>query len=499
MPIGGRYGPQGLGGPFGHGQPHILHNQHHPPGSTGLPPPSFNTHPGFPHTNPSSALNSFAAMNNATGLAPGFTGGGGLGAGAGTGLASSAAVMGFHGIQQQQPRDGMRRSSGVGKGQNKGRIREVWASNLHQEMQNLRELVEKYKYISMASYTVFSAVSSILQSHFPRATSDHSQDTEFPGVVARPMGQFTSKADYHYQTLRANVDLLSLIQMGITLFTDEGETPPPHAENGPFQNSLTPCPHTWQFNFKFNPETDMFNQESIEFLTQTGMDIHSHEAHGIDLKEFGSLLVTSGLAMADDVRWISFHSGYDFGYLVKLMYCKPLPDVEQEYRRLLQIFFPGIYDIKFMVKAAQKTLTINNGIPVSQTATNILASLGMKSGLQDLADEMGVKRVGTAHQAGSDSLLTGRVFWETKRTIFAGTIDDGYIGQVWGLSGIAITSDTVEGQTTPNLNGASIYGSNSPSTPATAHTGPAQTPNQTHGGTLIPGGGGGVFGKFQAR
>ena len=32
------------------------------------------------------------------------------------------------------------------------------------------------------------------------------QDAEFPGIVARPIGNFAgSKAEYHYQTLRCNV------------------------------------------------------------------------------------------------------------------------------------------------------------------------------------------------------------------------------------------------------------------------------------------------------
>ena len=96
-------------------------------------------------------------MNNgAGGLASGFPGAGGsLGVGGGTGLASQSAVMSFYG-NPQATRDVMRRSSGIGKGQNKGRIREVWASNLAQEMQNLRELVEKYPYISMVRTSLFT-------------------------------------------------------------------------------------------------------------------------------------------------------------------------------------------------------------------------------------------------------------------------------------------------------------------------------------------------------
>ena len=95
-------------------------------------------------------MNTFA--NNANGLATGF-GGGGLGGG--TGLASNAAISGFaHGaqIQQQQAREAIRRGSTATKAQKQTRIREVWQHNLAQEMQNLRDLVEKYPYISMVSY-----------------------------------------------------------------------------------------------------------------------------------------------------------------------------------------------------------------------------------------------------------------------------------------------------------------------------------------------------------
>ena len=329
------------------------------------------------------------------------------------------------------------------------------------------------------------------------------------------MGKFTSTADYHYQTMRCNVDLLQVIQLGITLFSENGEMPPSHGNNmtggSPYQNSLVPCPCTWQFNFRFSVEEDMHNAESIEFLTGFGMNMEMHEHNGIDPREFGALLITSGLVLLDDVRWISFHSGYDFGYLVKIMLCKPLPDDESEYRKLLQIFFPAIYDIKFMIKNAQRSQLVNDE-PLTPVAANILTSLGAKSGLQDLADELGIKRVGPAHQAGSDSLITGKVFWEVKKTIFNGRIDDSkYIGQIWGfhnksehgVGGQLTAAAQFDGLSTPNLNGATIYSSNgTPSTPSASAAGLVQTPNQqSHAevgsmGALTPGGGGGVFGRF---
>lgn len=72
----------------------------------------------------------------------------------GTGLASHAAQMGFaRGAQMQQQQlhqaqDG-RLTLENKTGAVKSRIREVWKHNLAQEMATLRNLVEKYPYISM--------------------------------------------------------------------------------------------------------------------------------------------------------------------------------------------------------------------------------------------------------------------------------------------------------------------------------------------------------------
>lgn len=58
-------------------------------------------------------------------------------------------------------------------------------------------------------------------------------------MVARPIGSFKGSSDYHFQTLRCNVDLLRIIQLGLTLTDERGETPPTGV-----------C--TWQFNFAFS-------------------------------------------------------------------------------------------------------------------------------------------------------------------------------------------------------------------------------------------------------
>lgn len=107
------------------------------------------------------------------------------------------------------------------------RIKDVWAHNLDEEFSSIRKLLPKYCYVAM--------------------------DTEFPGVVARPIGDFKTTGDYLYQLLRCNVDLLRIIQLGLSFFDEDGKTP-----TGPYT--------TWQFNFKFNLSEDMYAQDSIELL-----------------------------------------------------------------------------------------------------------------------------------------------------------------------------------------------------------------------------------------
>lgn len=65
----------------------------------------------------------------------------------GTGLASQAAQMSFASANHQG-HNGMV-DHGARSAANKSRIRDVWASNLNEEMAILRCLVDKYPYVAM--------------------------------------------------------------------------------------------------------------------------------------------------------------------------------------------------------------------------------------------------------------------------------------------------------------------------------------------------------------
>ncbi|KAL3835485.1 hypothetical protein ACJIZ3_010221 [Penstemon smallii] len=254
-------------------------------------------------------------------------------------------------------------------------IREVWADNLDEEFALIREVVDEYPYIAM--------------------------DTEFPGTVLRPVGNFKNSSEYHYQTLKDNVDLLKLIQLGLTFSDDKG--------NVPTCGTNKYC--IWQFNFReFNPNEDVFANDSIELLRQSGIDFTKHSEKGIEARRFGELLMSSGIVLNDNVYWVTFHSGYDFGYLLKVLTCQNLPETQEGFFTLINLYFPVLFDIKHLMKYCNS----------------------LHGGLNKLAELLDVERVGVCHQAGSDSLLTSFAFKKLKENFFSGSLLK-YSGVLYGL------------------------------------------------------------------
>ncbi|KAL8498734.1 hypothetical protein ACS0TY_021892 [Phlomoides rotata] len=254
-------------------------------------------------------------------------------------------------------------------------IREVWNDNLEQEFALIRDIVDDYPYVAM--------------------------DTEFPGVVLRPLGNFSHIHEFNYQTLKDNVDMLKLIQLGLTFSDENGNLPTCGTDSG--------C--IWQFNFReFNIREDIFANDSIEMLRQSGIDFKKNHELGIDANRFAELLMSSGVVLNDCVDWVTFHSGYDFGYLLKLLTQRSLPDSPSGFFNLLKIYFPVVYDIKHLMKFCNS----------------------LHGGLNKLAELLDVERFGVCHQAGSDSLLTSCTFRKLKDTFFNGNTDK-YSGVLYGL------------------------------------------------------------------
>lgn len=54
----------------------------------------------------------------------------------------------------------------------------------------------------------------------------------------------------------------------------------------------------------------------------------------------------AGIVLMDNINWLSFHSGYDFGYLLKLLTDQNLPQEENDFFESLRLYFPTVYDVK---------------------------------------------------------------------------------------------------------------------------------------------------------
>lgn len=52
---------------------------------------------------------------------------------------------------------------------------------------------------------------------------------------------------------------------------------------------------------------DMYSQDSIDLLQNSGLQFKKHEEEGIDTLYFAELLMTSGLVLCENVKWLSFH------------------------------------------------------------------------------------------------------------------------------------------------------------------------------------------------
>lgn len=54
----------------------------------------------------------------------------------------------------------------------------------------------------------------------------------------------------------------------------------------------------------------MYAQDSIDLLTTCGIQFKRHDEYGLDVSEFAELLMSSGVVLSENVRWISFHRYY---------------------------------------------------------------------------------------------------------------------------------------------------------------------------------------------
>ena len=64
-------------------------------------------------------------------------------------------------------------------------------------------------------------------------------------------------------------------------------------------------------------------------------------------------LVIQTLFLMSVNSFLLFSSGYDFAYLLKVLTAQNLPSEESEFFDLLKLYFPNIYDVKYLMKSCK--------------------------------------------------------------------------------------------------------------------------------------------------
>jgi len=147
----------------------------------------------------------------------------------------------------------------------------------------------------------------------------------------------------------------------------------------------------------------------MALLENAGINFEKLKKDGIDREEFKHFLLSLNLCMNRELIWLCYHGCYDIAYLIKLIVggCNSmlsssnkkisrglkLPPLYEQFAVVTNIYFPYILDLKVICR-------------------NLLLK---DQGLAKLAISLNCNRIGQAHQAGSDSLLTGEVFFKLKK------------------------------------------------------------------------------------
>ena len=132
-------------------------------------------------------------------------------------------------------------------------------------------------------------------------------DTEFPVVVAQLTSDCLSPLDRAYDNIKENVDLLMPLEIAFSFFWETG--------NRLCTGLSRVC--TIQFNLQWDVHTDPYDENSIHFLQECGLDLGKMQRDCIDTADFLAAVCESGLLRNPKITWIGFQCEYDFAFNMK--------------------------------------------------------------------------------------------------------------------------------------------------------------------------------------
>ncbi|TVU08988.1 hypothetical protein EJB05_42420, partial [Eragrostis curvula] len=231
-------------------------------------------------------------------------------------------------------------------------VRQVWAHNLDTEMDAV---------LAFATRAVRVAV-----------------NVQYPGVVHGAGMQADPGAlapEKRYAFLKANVDALKPLQLGLAVATDDGR-----------------C-LAWEFNLAgFDRDADPHATRSVAYLAGRGMDLDAHRLRGVPAARLTMALHHCGLLRRPGLAWVTYAGAYHVAYLMKIVTGgRPLPGDVAGFVALVQRFLGGdVHDVARMAGNCP-------GLPI---------------GLERIAGALGLAPpLGSAHLAGARAVVAMQVFF----------------------------------------------------------------------------------------
>ncbi|KAF8643523.1 hypothetical protein HU200_013343 [Digitaria exilis] len=200
-------------------------------------------------------------------------------------------------------------------------------------------------------------------------------DTEYPGTVHLPSpGKLEPDLtpDERYALVRANVDELPIVQLGLTLCDGNGNLPVV------FDHFIGQTERAWEFNFcDFDVGRHRHVPHSVEFLKSQGIDFHRASQCGVSSAAFKDKL--AGILEAlrgstTELTWVAFGGAYDMAYLVKMLSnFQPLPETREDFIAQVRTLLGGrVFDAKYMAEncgrgdlrgVGLRNVAVNLGVP----------------------------------------------------------------------------------------------------------------------------------------
>jgi CCR4-NOT transcription complex subunit 7/8 len=259
-------------------------------------------------------------------------------------------------------------------------VRPVTAANYETELDCIGFLLARYPYVAI--------------------------DTEYPGTVHRPRPPWMAaerdlSPPERYALVKANVDEIPVVQLGITLCDWFGNVPT-FADGDGRQHEVA-----WEVTFSdFDVHRHRHAPESVAFLQSRGLDFDHARARGVSSAAFAAMLaavLSSPAWRLEEVTWAAFGGAHDFAYLVKMLAGgRPLPGTWHEFAALAGDLLGGrVFDAKYMAEHCERTDLSGGGL------RGVAASLRVR---QDLPER-------PAWLAGRKSYVASRVFTAMRRRV----------------------------------------------------------------------------------